>query len=63
MNALSDAEYVRIGGVRCPHCRSEDIEGGQFEVEAGDVWQPVWCRACGQKWEDIYKLAGWESAE
>ncbi len=63
MNALSDAEYVGIGGVRCPHCRSETIEGGQFYAEAGTVWRPMWCHACGQEWSDIYKLAGWESVE
>lgn len=41
---------------RCPHCHSTDIEGGAVEVDAGGAWQDIDCNACGESWQNIYKL-------
>lgn len=60
MEIMASAEYVAIRGVRCPHCRSEDIEGGDITVEAGAAWQSVGCNECHQQWTDTYQLTGFK---
>ena len=49
-------EYIRGGGNQCPHCKSEEIEAGQSDFEAGVCWQVVRCPACGESWHDVYHL-------
>ena len=49
-------KYIEGGGVSCPHCGSQDIEGGFVEIVSGEAWQDVTCNHCGKKWTDIYKL-------
>ena len=41
---------------RCPHCKSEDIEGDTVEVNEGEATQRVICCNCNQDWTDIYTL-------
>lgn len=53
---LTVAEYVALGGVRCPKCGSEDIQGGSFNHEDGEVSQGVGCLVCGAEWVDVYVL-------
>lgn len=60
---MTKDEYVARGGVRCPHCRSWDIEGGVVEIESGTASQEVWCSSCGRAWCDTYELTGYEDIE
>jgi hypothetical protein len=55
-----ELEYVNGGGCRCinPDCKSENIEGGGVEVDAGSCFQPVTCNDCGTQWNDAYNLVG-----
>lgn len=49
-------KYVAQGGVRCPVCNSENIEGSSIEVDAGGAYQEMTCTDCGEEWQDVYRL-------
>lgn len=53
---LKKEQYIREGGVRCPYCASEDIEGTSFESDLDFSSQKITCNNCGKRWEDIYTL-------
>ena len=57
-NTLSQqlATYLAHGGVTCPHCQSEQIEGGFVTVEQGCAFQEVDCHSCNASWVDRYTL-------
>jgi DNA-directed RNA polymerase subunit RPC12/RpoP len=48
--------YTQRRGVACPFCASSNIEGRQFDVQAGTAWQPMNCTDCGREWNDVYRL-------
>jgi hypothetical protein len=48
--------YIQRGGVACPFCGSSNIEGRQFDVQAGTAWQPMTCMDCNREWNDVYRL-------
>ena len=50
--------YIQRGGVACPFCESNNIEGRQFDVQAGTAWQPMKCTDCNRQWNDVYRLDG-----
>lgn len=58
---VTNAGYVLGRGTRCPVCRSENIEGGSVEVDAGAATQEVYCVDCGSEWEDVYSLIGYQN--
>lgn len=53
-------KYLEQGGVRCPYCDSDNITGGSFDTEFGEVYQKIWCEECHKEWTDLYKLVGFE---
>ena len=66
MPKLSDEQkqhYLWIGGVRCPYCESEAIQGESVEINVGEAAQEVNCNACGGQWFDIYALVRVEDVE
>lgn len=63
MTPLSSIEYVQIGGVRCPFCADDDIEGKSLNVDQGGASQKIGCNACGKIWWDLYTLTGYEPIE
>ncbi len=44
----------------CPNCESDEIEGGNVEIENDRAIQKVWCLVCEATWNDIYKHIGRE---
>jgi len=54
LTAKQRKDYVRGGAYRCPYCSSTDITADHFEGEGS--YQPVECKSCGRRWNDIYKL-------
>jgi transposase-like protein len=52
--------YLKADGVRCPYCRSDEIEGGHVDIDAGGASQRISCHACGRSWYDGYKLVSVE---
>ena len=50
-------EYLRGGGVVCPFCGAQGIEGVcGVDVESGIATQRVSCNECGEVWQDVYLL-------
>ena len=56
-------DYVKAGGVVCPVCGSESVEGDGLEVDAGTATQEVNCTECKATWEDRYTLTSYEDLE
>ncbi len=56
-------KYVSSGGVRCPYCGSDDIEGGFVEINAGGAEQELVCNACQKKWRNVYQLVHIEEVQ
>jgi len=50
--------YVEQGGVSCPYCGSDQLEGGSVEIDGAFANQEVRCLVCRQDWTDEYKLVG-----
>jgi hypothetical protein len=52
------AAYVAGGGVECPFCGCENLDGESVETGEGAAEQVVNCTDCGSSWTDSYKLVG-----
>lgn len=51
-------DYVSGGGIECPFCKSENIIGGDTDINDGITTQPLVCHNCDEMWTDIYKMTG-----
>lgn len=63
IKGLSNEEkkYIEEGGTKCPHCDSDNLEGGYINIDDGSAWQAVTCQDCCSEWTDIYTLTGIEN--
>jgi len=52
------AAYIKNGGLRCPFCSSENIDGIENNFDSGFMSQVVICTNCNESWSDVYKLVG-----
>jgi len=50
--------YLKEGGVRCPFCRSDQIQGEDIDIDAGRAYQDMKCLDCDSVWTDTYALDG-----
>ncbi|GAG32664.1 unnamed protein product [marine sediment metagenome] len=50
------AAYIADGGKRCPLCKSDCINRGDFELSESTAWCDVSCTACGTRWVNIYHI-------
>jgi predicted Zn-ribbon and HTH transcriptional regulator len=57
---MTSDEYVGKLGLRCPHCKSENICAGEINADSGSLVQQVSCDDCGAEWLDAYQLIGYE---
>ena len=59
---MTDEEYVKAKGARCPvlRCRSTDIECGETEMGGEFATQKISCYACESTWVDMYKFIGYD---
>jgi len=53
----AQAAYIEGGGVRCPFCGKDNLEGGSFNSECCYSWQNVNCVDCGSEWQDVFQIA------
>jgi DNA-directed RNA polymerase subunit M/transcription elongation factor TFIIS len=62
MEKLTSAEYVAAGGIKCPHCKCENVMtlNGTVRHEGTELTQEVKCSNCGERWTEVYSLTGWE---
>ncbi len=59
---LSQEEYVKSSGTKCPHCSSANVyTTGNLEVNYNMAVQPVKCRSCDKEWTDEYTLTGFSA--
>jgi ribosomal protein S27E len=49
--------YLKAGGVKCPYCGTDDIQGGFIETIWESAHQEVKCLACDKQWMDVYTLS------
>lgn len=56
---MTDKQYVKTKGTKCPYCGSWNIEGADHKVDAGEATQEMSCVACGAEWLDCYVLVGY----
>lgn len=61
MKVMTEGAYVEKHGLVCPHCRSDDIEGGPVEIEDDYAFQEVSCSNCNASWNDVYELVGYSN--
>ncbi len=57
---LTQKEYIKHKGQKCPYCEESLFDGASPQVEVGTVWQIVRCGNCEAEWKDIYKLSGYQ---
>jgi len=49
-------EYLKSGGIFCPFCHCEDIEGASVDIVGSIASQEVSCLRCGASWQNEYRL-------
>lgn len=54
------AAYEASAGTTCPHCQSQDIEGGFVDIDGNQAYQEVGCQACHAQWRDVYRFSTFE---
>lgn len=60
MKKMSQEQYVKTEGSRCPFCESINIVAdGNVEVDSGGGSQRVSCDDCDKVWYDCYTLTGY----
>jgi hypothetical protein len=52
------AAYVSGGGLKCPFCQSDNLEGGSLDVAGPVVRAEATCLDCDAEWIDVYTLSG-----
>lgn len=43
---------------QCPHCKSDEVQGGEWTAESREATQQSACSQCGASWTDLYLLVG-----
>jgi hypothetical protein len=56
MTAQQAQEYLAGGGVSCPFCGSQELDGKYYDLDWGRAYQKVTCQGCGRSWHDGYTL-------
>ena len=47
--------------LKCPNCKSPNIEAGHFESELDGGWRTVTCSACKFQWLEVFELiSNWD---
>jgi transposase-like protein len=55
---MTQEEFKKSLGSKCPACRSENVKVGPSEADVS-IWVPSSCGDCGAEWNDIYQLVGY----
>jgi len=64
MKPMTDREYVRQSGRKCPACRSIAIDGTcRIDIDGNGASQKVVCADCDASWIDLYSLIGYVDLE
>jgi len=56
---MSQERYIRNRGLKCPFCGGRSLEAGKFD----GFFQRVRCDDCGNEWDDVFKLIGYNEVK
>lgn len=59
----SPHNHADEGGVTCPLCSADQVEGRQPDHYPGAIEQRMDCHACGASWIDVFHLQGYAGLE
>ena len=54
---IDKESYIKGGGLFCPFCDAESVQGGFTDIEAGKAFQEMCCSECEGTWQDVYELS------
>lgn len=60
---MTDAQFVRYGGSRCPFCGGHELESAEVEADGPNAWDETSCSDCGSTWSTAYKVCGYFDAQ
>ena len=60
---LTQEEYLKTKGTRCPNCFSENVFPFSLDFCVDIVEGSAECRDCGAEWTDIYVLRAYKDLE
>ena len=60
LNEQREKDYMARGGLYCPFCNSDNIDGGHFQADNLEAWRTVVCGDCGEEWTELFDLVGIE---
>jgi transposase-like protein len=64
MSRMTDEEYAKGWGLKCPYCGSDNLRTlGKLEGDCDCAWQEVACSDCESEWVDHFKLVGYSEVE
>jgi hypothetical protein len=56
---MTDAEYAACGGLKCPFCRSGNLEGDKPEPDGDSAVSDERCLDCEAEWKGIWQPVGY----
>lgn len=64
MKRMTKKEFLAVWGMKCPNCRSRNVNftpigSGAFEVDY--LYRDVQCRKCSATWVEVYSLTGYDN--
>ena len=52
-------KYLASGGLNCPVCGKDNLEGDSIDISKAGSSQEVYCLDCESSWTDLYTLTGY----
>ncbi|MCK9433705.1 MAG: hypothetical protein M0R32_02515 [Candidatus Cloacimonetes bacterium] len=59
MKDMTDKEYVKSGGNKCPGCRMQTVESEPGEFDDEGASRKCTCTNCGKTWIECLALVGY----
>ena len=56
---MSNEEYVKEDGEKCPQCEGKNVEGDSVEICGRYAYQGMGCQDCDCEWVAEYSLTGY----
>ena len=60
---MTQKEYLKNSGLKCPKCSSDDITSDHIDVDGMSGYASINCYSCDFSWKDIWTLTGYETDE
>ena len=60
---MSEEEFARHGGLRCPFCRGESLSSGVVDADGPTASADDSCDDCGRSFRTLYRVVGYSTEE